>query len=257
MTARVALRAELPGLAPTDSAAPVGPPPSPHRAPRYADQPTSLGARLFGLGGVTAIVLVILAILFLTWRVYTAPPPAPALSVFDVEPPAAPPEPPSEVPSGPVTFEKRLPKPDAPEIKPPEIQIASENPITLPMPEPAPAPGPPAERTTAPERKPVPPAPQANGKPTWQGQVLAALNKAKRYPRDAHFARQQGVPYIRFTMDRSGKVLSVSLEHPSGVRSLDQEALALPRRAQPLPKPPEDVPGAVIELVVPVEFFIR
>ena len=78
----------------------------------------------------------------------------------------------------------------------------------------------------------------------------------KRYPRDAHFAGQQGVPYMRFIMDRQGKVLSVRLERSSGFRSLDKEALALPKRAQPLPKPPEDVKGEAIELVVPVEFFI-
>lgn len=121
-----------------------------------------------------------------------------------------------------------------------------------------PDPGPPVRETTAPVSKPVPPAPQASSaKPTWQGLVLGALDKVKRYPRDAHFARQQGVPYIRFTMDRQGKVLAVSLERSSGIRSLDREAQALPKRAQPLPKPPEDVKGETIELVVPVEFFMR
>jgi protein TonB len=58
-------------------------------------------------------------------------------------------------------------------------------------------------------------------------------------------------------MDMTGKLLSARIEHSSGVRSLDQEALALPKRAQPLPKPPEDVKGDSIELVVPVEFFLR
>jgi protein TonB len=123
---------------------------------------------------------------------------------------------------------------------------------------PVPDPGPPIKETTAPESKPAPPAPQiSTGKPTWEGLVLGALNKVKHYPRDAHFARQQGVPYIRFVMDRDGKLLSARIERSSGVRSLDQEALALPRRAQPLPKPPEDVKGDSIELVVPVEFFLR
>jgi protein TonB len=87
--------------------------------------------------------------------------------------------------------------------------------------------------------------------------VLGALNKVRRYPREARFARQQGVPYIRFTMDREGRIQSVQLDRSSGVRSLDQEALALPRRAQPLPAPPLEVKGVTIELVVPVEFFMR
>ena len=75
--------------------------------------------------------------------------------------------------------------------------------------------------------------------------------------REATFRRQQGVPYIRFVMDREGKVLSVRLERSSGYRPLDDEAVALPKRAQPLPKPPEDVKGETVELVVPVEFFMR
>lgn len=68
---------------------------------------------------------------------------------------------------------------------------------------------------------------------------------------------EQGVPWIRFVIDRQGRVLSASLERSSGVPDLDREALALPKRAQPLPKPPEDRPGETLELVVPVEFFIR
>jgi TonB family protein len=69
--------------------------------------------------------------------------------------------------------------------------------------------------------------------------------------------RQQGVPYIRFVIDWEGNVLSVRLERSSGVAVLDREAVALPKRAQPLPKPPEDRPGDTIELVAPVEFLLR
>ncbi|MFT3967795.1 MAG: energy transducer TonB [Sphingobium sp.] len=87
--------------------------------------------------------------------------------------------------------------------------------------------------------------------------MLGALDKVKRYPREASFRRQQGVPYIRFVMDRQGRLLSVRLERSCGFRSLDEEAVSLPRRAQPLPKPPEEVKGDTIELVVPVEFFMR
>lgn len=181
------------------------------------------------------------------------------LSVFDVAPPASPPEPETEIPPGPAQVEKEkpLPVPDRPKIDPPEIRIQNDNLIALPEP-PAPDPSPPVEQTTAPESKPAPPASRLSGaKPTWQGQVLAALNRKKRYPRKAQRSRQQGEPWIRFIMDRDGKVLSVSLERSSGFRVLDDEAVKLPKRAQPLPKPPEEVLGDMIELVVPVEFFIR
>ena len=56
--------------------------------------------------------------------------------------------------------------------------------------------------------------------------------------------------------DVSGS-LTLQLERPSGFPDLDREAVALPKRAQPLPKPPDDRPGATLELVVPVEFFLR
>lgn len=225
---------------------------------RYADQPMNWSTRLFGMGGVTTIMLAIVGAALFTWRTYTAPPAARTLSVFDVVPPAAPPEPPSEIPPGPDQKERPLPVPNRPKIEPPEIQLPSVHPLPLPVAQPVPDPGPPIERTTAPERQPAPPAPQQSiAKPTWEGMVLAALNKAKRYPREAHRARQQGVPYIRFVMDREGRVLSVSLERSSGVEILDEEALGLPKRASPLPKPPDEVKGSVIELVVPVEFLLR
>lgn len=247
----------------TGSIAPVVVPPSvePVWQPstRYADQPTTWSTRLFGMGGVMLVCLLIVGLALFTWRTYTAAPAPATLSVFDVAPPAAPPEPPSEVPPGPEQEQKEKPllDPDRPKIKPPEIQIPSVKPMTIPVAQPVPDPGPPVERTTAPERPAAPPAPQVStGKPTWEGLVLGALNKKKRYPRDAQFRREQGVPYIRFVMNREGKVLSSRLERSSGFRALDDEAVALPRRASPLPKPPDDVPGDTIELVVPVEFFM-
>ncbi|PNU02135.1 energy transducer TonB family protein [Novosphingobium guangzhouense] len=226
---------------------------------RYADQPMTWQTRLFGMGGVCGVAVVLAAGLFLSWQVYTVAKPKPALSVFDVAAPAAPPEPQREMPPGPeqVQKEKAQVPPDRPRIEVPEIQIPSENPVTLVAAKPVIDPGPPIEKTTAPETKPAPPAQKASdAKPTWEGLVLGALNKVKRYPREASFRRQQGVPYIRFVMNRDGKVLSVRLERSSGVRSLDAEALSLPRRASPLPKPPEEVKGDSIELVVPVEFFM-
>jgi protein TonB len=227
---------------------------------RYSDQTMPLATRMAGMGGVLGISLVVLACALITWRTYVAPTKPAALSVFDIAPPAAPPAPVRDVPPGPEKMQKDIqrPDPDKPRIEPPKIEIPSANLLPVAVAKPAPDPGPPIKETTAPESKPAPPAPQVStGKPTWEGLVLGALNKVKRYPRDAHFARQQGVPSIRFVMDRDGKVISARLERSSGHRSLDQEALSLPKRAQPLPKPPADVKGDTIELVVPVEFFMR
>lgn len=187
------------------------------------------------------------------WLGPQASTPTPEPAIFIDLPPAAPPQPPSEQPPGPrQTVETPQPKIERriKETPTPDPEVA--------IPVPSPEPPRPLVETTAPPVTPLPPAPRlSSGQPSWEGQVLDRLNRFKRFPSAAQRFRQQGVPYIRFVMDREGKVLSSRLERSSGFRSLDQEAVALPTRAQPLPKPPVDVPGRTLELVVPVEFFIR
>ncbi|MFT3964938.1 MAG: energy transducer TonB [Sphingobium sp.] len=176
----------------------------------------------------------------------------PTLTTIAIAPPAVPPDPAAATPPD-------KPRPAAPPrsprpapVPPPRIAVPSLNslpvlplqPVTENVPE-TPPPPPPA------------PSPATASRPTWEGQVLERLGRFRRYPREAHAARRQGVPWIRFTMDREGRVLSSRLDRASGVASLDREAVSLPRRAQPLPRPPEDVAGDIIVLVVPVEFFLR
>ncbi|WP_211295115.1 energy transducer TonB family protein [Novosphingobium guangzhouense] len=217
-------------------------------------------SRLVGMAGACLVPLVGLAGLFLSWQTYTAAPKPSSLTVYDVAAPAPTPAPQPQTAAKAEPEPERFDKPvlDRPQIEPPLVMLpdADRGPV-VPLPS-APLPEAPTKARPQPDSQPAPaPAAPSNARPTWEGSVLGALNKVKRYPREARFSRQQGVPYIRFAIDRDGRVLSVQLERSSGVRSLDQEALALPRRAQPLPAPPPEVKGATIELVVPVEFFIR
>ncbi len=218
-------------------------------------------------GGALVLVLSVHALLLLVAAYWLAPAahrpaPMPAMLV-ELTPPAAPPTPPSEQPPGPkqVKAEATKPKPQ-PKNDPVKAPPVPHPAVSLPVSPPEPAHPQTAqtqvEETTAPPAPPLPTAPQlSSGQQTWQGQVLAALDKAKRYPRQAQSARQQGVPYVRFRMDRQGRVLSAVLERSSGFALLDDAAVALPKRAEPLPKPPDNMPNEVIELVVPVEFFMR
>lgn len=98
---------------------------------------------------------------------------------------------------------------------------------------------------------------QAEAKQRWQIQLSAHLERRKRYPRMAKLKRQQGVPWVKFTMDREGQVIAVSLFRASGVSSLDEEILALVKRAEPLPLPPDEITGNTLTLTLPVEFFIN
>lgn len=94
-----------------------------------------------------------------------------------------------------------------------------------------------------------------DGIATWQGPLLAHLEAHKRYPLVAQERGDQSVVYLRFAMDRQGKVLSFSLEKSSGLAGLDQETLGLIQRSQPQPSP--SITGSVIELVIPVQFELR
>lgn len=227
---------------------PISPPPGadPLADPREARRWTTALAIVLGVHAVPLLV----AAYWLGPPINT-PPSEPAM-LIDMAPPAAPPEPPSEQPPGP---KQKIETPQ------PKVERRIETPAPNPevaIPVPPPEPPKPVVENTAPPVRPLPPAPRlSSGQPTWQGLVLGRLNQFKRYPAPAQRRRQQGVPYIRFTMDRDGRVLSSQLERSSGFSSLDAEAVALPRRAQPLPKPSDDVPGQTIELVVPVEFYIR
>lgn len=221
--------------------------------------------------------------------VMAAPEPPPAAIAIDMAPePVSAPSPPTDVPPGP---QQTLSQPDPAPEDPPKVSAppapAPNPPAPVPKPEkprkivkkhkPAPHPEkptpdktPPADATTAPPSTEAPPAPvQAAPAPgsssahashdpvTWQGALLAQLEKYKRYPAEAMSSQQEGVPTVTFTMDRKGHVLSVQLASSSGHPLLDREAVALPRRAEPLPPPPDDVKGDPITLTVPVEFYIH
>ena len=89
---------------------------------------------------------------------------------------------------------------------------------------------------------------------SWQQALHAHLEKKKKYPRKAKRMKKKGTPVIRFTMDRDGHVINVSLIQSSGTSSLDKEAIDLVYRAQPLIKPPSSVAGNQLSLTLPINF---
>ena len=83
------------------------------------------------------------------------------------------------------------------------------------------------------------------------------LERHKEYPRRARMRRQQGTAVLYFVMDREGRVLEYRLERSSGHRLLDREVMDMIQRAQPLPKMPDEMEQVRLELVVPIQFFLR
>lgn len=223
---------------------------------------TSGGSRWRGLAGTSGLYGLVLVCLFATFTSMVEAPRASAPLMVEHVPLASPEKTPPKEKEAPRPVEKQEPAPQLPKVEPREPVAIALSPVQAPAAVTPPKPidqAPPQPETAAPKTVSAPPAPQvsSNAADSWEGRVLARLNTYRRYPPGAHARRQQGVPYIRFTMNRDGRVLSSRLERSSGFSELDREALALAKRAQPLPRPPEDRPGDTLELVVPVEFFIR
>lgn len=178
-----------------------------------------------------------------------------AQSQQDLAEPKAPPE----------VSEKVLPEPQI-EL-PPELPPVTEADITLPqMAEPPKQ----VEQETSQPHLPQPseerlgsaPVAAAGGRTsgdrvaTWKSTLAVHLARKRRYPAEAHRKRQQGVVTVRFTLDRSGRVILSSIVKGSGFPALDRESLAMILRAQPFPAPPREAPDP-IEIVAPIQFSLE
>ncbi len=195
-------------------------------------------------------------------------PPEPEVEPTKTEPP---PEPPLE----PVEREVETETPELPKIETADAVLEAPAP---PPPEPEVVEKTPEEPKKKPERKKPKPRPKSaaqaasapkpvqtrrartNAAPTsgvgastsiatWRGSVMAHLNRHKRYPGGGG-----GTSSVAFTIDRSGRVLSARLIRSSGNATLDREAVALARRASPVPRPPPNMGRGTIVLTVPVRF---
>lgn len=91
----------------------------------------------------------------------------------------------------------------------------------------------------------------------YMAYLLAWLERHKTYPREAQSRNQEGTVLLYLEMGREGEVHAFRIHESSGHQPLDEEVLALVRRAEPLPPPPPEVEGSLIKLLVPVEFFLR
>nr|WP_256254631.1 energy transducer TonB [Pseudomonas agarici] len=107
----------------------------------------------------------------------------------------------------------------------------------------------PAERTAASQssRGAADPALRAQ----WESQLLAHIERFKRYPQGARERGDRGTAYLRFEIDTEGQVLSARIARSSGLAELDQAALDMIHRASPVPRPPM---GSASRFTVPVVF---
>lgn len=197
----------------------------------------------------------------------------PPVITVDLAPIASAPEVvPTDLPEAPPQVETPPEEPPAPQaetvVEPPKPPPQAES---VPEPVNPPPPKPPerkkvAKLTTAPKpaeyRSAVAAAPapgagahNSNALPNWKSQLVAQLERNKRYPSEAR--GDHGVAQLAFSIDRAGGVHNARIVRSSGSSALDQETLALVRRAQPLPPPPAEVAGSQIAIVVPIRYNAR
>ncbi len=155
---------------------------------------------------------------------------------------------------------KEPPKPEEQkieeEVQPPPPQQQAD--VTLPKSEPKPVEEPkPEAPPPAPETR-APPKSERVGQFTqaasnrYDSLVAGHLERFKRYPAAARGAA--GTVVVRFTVNRHGDVTRSEVAKSSGHGVLDQEALAILRRASPFPAFPAEKPGDAETYVVPINF---
>ena len=90
---------------------------------------------------------------------------------------------------------------------------------------------------------------------TWQKELIAHLDKHKRYP--AQRSQKSAEILVSFALDRMGHVLSASIVKGSGDTAFDAAALAMVRRSDPVPQPPPLVADEGLNFTLPVIFRIK
>lgn len=193
----------------------------------------SASARSIGLGLAAAVHAVLLIGFFLAGPSIKEIV-VPNLTVVTLQPETVAP---ADLPPAPKLEPVAMPEVEAPDI----IVQDAVAPTTISV-----APPPPAEAV-------APPSPASNQ--DYFGRLLAKLYSYKRYPEAARLNREKGVAVIRIVMERDGTVSGVTLIKSSGSEALDQEAVSLPMRAQPLPAMPASMPQERLTMNVNVDFL--
>jgi TonB family protein len=87
---------------------------------------------------------------------------------------------------------------------------------------------------------------------TWHKALLSHLNRHKRYP--SRSERRSAEASVTFTLDRRGHVISYAIKRSAGHPAFDDAALAMMKRADPVPPPPPAIADEGLTFEVPVQF---
>jgi protein TonB len=95
----------------------------------------------------------------------------------------------------------------------------------------------------------------ARAQAAWREDLAKHIERHQNYPKAAIARHLHGHVKLRFSIDRAGRVLVAQVVESSGSQLLDAEAMAMLKKAAPLPIPPPETPGASLtDLELPIDF---
>jgi protein TonB len=197
------------------------------------------------------------------------PPPEPPVVAAEPPPPEPPPpEPPPPQREAPVAASEPPPPPPPPQ-KPVVKKVPKPVPRRQELPQPTQtyfpslppqlpaAPAPSAPPQTAMAATPVPaPVPSPEASAGYRALLSAWLESHKRYPDAARQRGEEGRAVLRFSVDRSGRVLDFAVTSSSGYPDLDQSVEEMMRGAT-LPPFPVGMPQPQMQISVTIRFSLR
>lgn len=89
----------------------------------------------------------------------------------------------------------------------------------------------------------------------YAASLAASLRSRLRYPEQARSRGTSGIATVRFTMERSGRIINAALVRSAGDTLLDEAALAAARPGSSLPAAPETLPQQQFTFSVPLQFI--
>ncbi len=87
-------------------------------------------------------------------------------------------------------------------------------------------------------------------------ELMSWLARHRVYPVEAKKRKLEGVVQVRFAIDRDGHLLSATVHRSAGADLLDQAALDVLRRADPMPKFPKALDRDRLRVTLPIDFSL-